>query len=286
MISCAAPDPNPRPPRFAVPEGAVDCHAHIFGPAGRYPYATERSYTPPDAPLSAYRRLLKTLGVARGVLVQPSVYGFDNSCLVDGLREAGPDFRGVAVVDPRCDDAELRRLHAMGVRGLRFNAVFGGDSALAGVRALAARVKGLGWHVQLFINVARFRGLSEFVRSIDAPVIVDHMGHAPAGKGVEHPGFREFVGLLRDQACWVKLSGAYRLLGEPGTRYGDVTPFARALVEAAPARCVWATDWPHPQIPVPMPNDGDLMDLLADWVQDEGLRRCILVDNPARLYGY
>jgi len=286
MTFCAPPDPDPHSPRFAVPEGAVDCHAHIFGPESRYPYAGERSYTPPDAPLAAYRRLLKTLGVARGVLVQPSVYSFDNSCLLDGLREAGPDFHGAAVVDPGCADAELHRLHAAGVRGLRFNVVFGGNAALQGARALAARIAGLGWHVQLLIDVSIFPGLSALVRSIAVPVIVDHMGHVPVGKGVGHPGFQELIGLMRDQACWAKLSAPYRLLGEAGAGYADVVPFAQALVEAAPARCLWATDWPHPQIPVAMPNDGDLMDLLADWVPDAGLRRQILVHNPTRLYGF
>jgi predicted TIM-barrel fold metal-dependent hydrolase len=236
--------------------------------------------------LSEYRRLLKTLGIARGVLVQPSVYGFDNSRLVDALREAGPGFRGVAVVDPRCDDAELDRLHAVGVRGLRFNAVFGGERALSSVRALSTRIKHRGWHVQLFVDTSTFKGLSEFVRNIDAPVVIDHMGHVSVGKSVQDPGFQELVGLVRDRACWVKLSGAYRLLSEPGARYADVGPFARALILAAPTRCLWATDWPHPQIPVAMPNDGDLMDLLADWVPDRELRRSILVENPARLYGF
>lgn len=286
MKLCAPADPNPRPPRFAVPYGAVDCHAHVFGPASRYPYSKDRSYTPPDSSLSQYRQLLNTLGLTRGVLVQPSVYGVDNSCLVDNLLAAGPDFCGVAVVDPQCDDGELHRLAAAGVRGLRFNAVFGGGAALEGVRALAARVKALGWHVELLVDVSNFQGLSELVRNIAVPVVLDHMGHAPVSKGVADNGFQELLGLIRDQACWVKLSGAYRLLGEPGAGYEDVGAFARALVSAAPTRCVWATDWPHPQIPVPMPNDGDLMDLLLDWVPDDGLRRQVLVDNPARLYGF
>jgi predicted TIM-barrel fold metal-dependent hydrolase len=284
--SCAQADPNPRTPRFNVPNDAVDCHAHIFGPTGQYPYAKGRAYTPPDASLSDYLHVLDTIGVRRGVLVQPSVYGFDNSCLVDALAKAGRDFRGVVVVDPRCGDDELDRLHALGVRGVRFNVLFGGGAALDQAWELGRRIRRLGWHIQLLLNASAFDGLCAFVRDSPVPVVIDHMGHVPAHLGVENKGFQALLAVLRERNCWVKLSASYRLTNMNHPPYSDVAPLAKALVDASPDRCVWGTDWPHPQIAVPMPNDGNLMDHLLDWIPDEEIRRCVLVDNPARLYDF
>lgn len=286
LSSCAPADPNPRTPRFSVPDNAVDCHAHIFGPVERYPYAPSRSYTPPDASLSDYQRVLGILGVKRGVLVQPSVYGFDNTCLVDALAKAGPDFRGVAVVHPRCGDVELDRLHALGVRGLRFNVLFGGGAALNEAWELGRRIRRLGWHIQLLLDVSVFDGFSAMVGDSPVPVVIDHMGHIPADLGTESAGFQTLLALLRERRCWVKLSAPYRLTRMSHPPYSDIVPLAKALVGAAPDQCVWGTDWPHPQIAVPMPNDGDLMDHLPDWIPDEETRRRVLVDNPARLYGF
>jgi len=283
---CAGPDPNPRPPRFAVPDGAVDCHAHICGPVKRYPFAKDRIYTPPDALLSDYLQVLRTLGVTRGVLVQPSGYGFDNSCLVDALAEAGPNFRGIAVVDPQCSDEDLDQLHAVGVRGLRFNVLFGGGAKIELVPAMARRIQRLGWHVQLLIDVSRFQGLYDLVQSIPVPVVVDHMGHVPVDVGVTDHGFQTLLALLAKRRCWVKLSGSYRMTRLSKNPYADVNEFAQALVRVAPNQCLWASDWPHPQIPVPLPNDGDLMDQLADWIPVEHLRKQVLVENPTRLYGF
>lgn len=283
---CAPADPNPRAPRFAVPDNAVDCHAHIFGPSERYPYAKYRTYTPPEASLSDYRRVLDTLGIKRGVLVQPSVYGFDNSCLVDALAKAGPEFRGVAVLDPRCSDDDLDRLHALGVRGVRFNVLFGGGAALDRAWEIGRRIQRLGWHIQLLLNVSAFHGLSAFIRNSPVPVVIDHMGHSPARLGIGHAGFQTLLTLLRERNCWVKLSAPYRLTSMSHPPYSDVAPLAKALVEAGPDRCVWGTDWPHPQISVPMPNDGELMDHLLDWIPDAGLRQRVFVDNPTCLYDF
>lgn len=283
---CAGPDPAPRAPRFAMPPLACDTHAHVFGPAERYPYRPNRSYTPPDATFAQYRALLSTLGVERGVLVQPSVYGTDNRLLADTLRGAGPNFRGIAVLDATASDAELEALNALGVRGLRCNLLFRGGVAFADVEALARRIAPLGWHLQFLLDVSRFEDLERRLSSLPVDSVIDHMGHLPAGEGPTHPGFQALLSLLRQGRTWVKLSGSYRLTGQAVTPYGDVAPLARALIEAAPDRCVWATDWPHPQIPVAMPNDGDLLDQLADWIPDVETRRLILVDNPARLYGF
>lgn len=283
---CAGPDPAPRAPRFAVPPLACDTHAHVFGPAERYPYTPNRSYTPPDATFAQYRALLSTLGVERGVLVQPSVYGTDNRLLADTLRNAGPNFRGIAVLDASASDAELEALNALGVRGLRCNLLFRGGVAFADVEALARRVAPLGWHLQFLLDVSQFEKLEERLSALPVDSVIDHMGHLPAADGPKHPGFRALLSLLRQGRTWVKLSGSYRVTGQAAPPYGDVVALARALIKAAPDRCVWATDWPHPQIPVAMPNDGDLMDQLADWAPDAETRRAILVDNPARLYGF
>lgn len=286
LTLCAPADPNPRPPRSRVPDNAVDCHAHIFGPTEKYPYASDRTYTPSGASLSDYLRVLRIIGVRRGVLVQPSVYGFDNSCLADTLTKAGRDFRGVAVVDPRCGNDELDRWHALGVRGVRFNVLFGGGAALDEAWKLGQRIKRLGWHIQLLANVSAFPGLYAFVRDSPVPVVIDHMGHSPARLGIEHPGFQMLLALLRERSCWVKLSAPYRLTSISHPPYSDIAPLAKALVEAGPDRCVWGTDWPHPQIAVPMPNDGELMDHLLDWIPDAEVRNRVLVDNPVRLYDF
>lgn len=283
---CAAPDPAPRAPRFAMPPLACDTHAHVFGPASRYPYTPNRSYTPPDASFAQYKALLRALGAERGVLVQPSVYGTDNSLMADTLRDAGPNFRGVAVLDDKASDAELEALHAVGVRGVRCNLLFRGGVDFAAVEALARRIAPLGWHLQFLLDVTRFEDLERKLSALPVDSVVDHMGHFAVAEGVGHPGFQALLSLLRGGRSWVKLSGSYRLTGLQHPPYRDVTPIARALVEAAPDRCVWATDWPHPQFHIPMPNDGDLLDQLPDWVPDEALRRRILVDNPARLYDF
>ena len=230
--------------------------------------------------------LLDILGFKRGVLVQPSVYGFDNNCLVDALAKAGPDFRGVAVLDPRCGDDELDRLHSLGVRGVRFNILFGGGAALDQAWELGRRIRRLGWHIQLLLNVSAFHDLHAQVRGSPVPVVIDHMGHIPAQLGVEDTGFQTLLTLLRERSCWVKLSASYRLTSMSHPPYSDVAPLAKALVDAGPDHCVWGTDWPHPQIAVPMPNDGDLMDHLLDWIPNEEIRRRVLVDNPARLYNF
>ena len=283
---CAGPDPQPRQPRLAVPSLACDTHAHVFGPTTRYAYTPDRSYTPPDAPLAAYRHMLATLGLGRGVLVQPSVYGTDNRLLCDSLAAGGSDLRGVAVVDAEIGDDALEDLHRLGVRGLRMNLLFKGGVPFALAETLAARVRPLGWHLQLLIDVSVFGDLRTRLSRLPVDVVVDHMGHLPAALGIDHPGFQALLALVRDGRCWVKLSGAYRLTGERLPPYNDVTPFARALVATAPERMLWGSDWPHPMIRLPMPNDGELLDLLADWVPEEDTRRRILVDNPARLYDF
>lgn len=284
--ACPPPDPDPAgPTRYAVPPGAVDSHAHVIGSPDRYPLVGQRSYTPPPAPPDAYLRMLDRTGMTFGVLVQVSVHGADNRLLVETLRANPGRLRGVAVVGPDVTDAELRDLHAAGVRGLRLNVLFGGGVGFGAAEALAARVASLGWHLQLLLDARTLPELAPRLERLPVPVVVDHMGHMPTEAGLGHPGFRTLLRLARDAGAWVKLSGAFRVSAE-GPPHADTVPFARALIAAAPERCVWGSDWPHVALRAPMPRIGDLLDLLADWAPDERARRAILVDNPAELYGF
>lgn len=286
---CAAADPNPRPPGFEMPPGATDCHAHVFGPADRYGYVPERNYTPPDATVAAYRSLHATLGIERGVLVQPSVYGTDNEAMLDALaslRGAGLDYRGVAVVDGGVADAELDRLSAAGVCGVRMNLLFGGGVGWSAARGMARRLAERGWHLQCLIDVSQYEDLEARLAQIPVPVVIDHMGHVAADRALSTPGFQVLLRQVGSGKCWIKLSGSYRITRQSTPPYTDVTPIAEALIRANPERMVWGSDWPHPHIAIPMPNDGDLLDMLPIWAPEAELRRRILVDNPARLYGF
>lgn len=288
---CAPPDFAPRRPRLAFPPLACDCHAHILGPASRFAYSPRRVYTPPDCLLPDYRALLAALGVERAVLVQPSVYGADNTVLVQALREAGPAMRGVAVVDWDADEAALESLHAAGVRGARVNVVDvppgqgRGELPAARLRELARRVAPLGWHLELLLHVDEFPDLERDLADLSVEVVFGHLGYMPTARGLQAPGFRALLRLLAAGRGWVKLTGPYRISAQ-ALPHRDVVPFAHALLGAAPGRVLWGSDWPHVMVKGPMPNDGDLADLLPDWIPDEAARRAVLVDNPARLYGF
>lgn len=284
-----AADPFPTAPQFKMPAKACDTHAHVFGPQCRYDYTANRSYTPPDAPVGAYLHLHSKLGIERGVLVQPSVYGTDNQLQLDSLNylnSLGKEYKGVAVVDADVSDNELDRLAAAGHCGVRMNLLFKGGIQWPDVERLAARLADRQWHLQFLVDVSDFEQLERRIRALPLPVVIDHMGHMTCNKGLQHQGFQSLQRLLADGQCWVKLSGAYRITSQQQPPYSDVQPFAQALIEANNEQCVWGSDWPHPHFSIPMPNDGALLDLLADWAPDEQLRNRILVDNPARLYGF
>jgi predicted TIM-barrel fold metal-dependent hydrolase len=284
------PCPGPRAvtsrPSWRAPPGATDCHCHVFGPYDRYPLSPGRSYTPPEASVAQYLEVLGTIGLSRTVIVQPSVYGTDNAVTLDAVDAIGPHrARAVVVVDEGSGAAELAAMAARGARGVRFNAVSGNGAPLEQLEWLAERIAPLGWHVQLYTHASVLPELEPVLRRLPVPVVVDHMGGVKAAAGgVEHPGFRSLLRLLENGA-WVKLSGYRASAGPP---YADVAPMARALLQAAPERCVWGTDWPHPSLhdPAEVPDDGELLDALGRWVPDEAARRAVLVDNPARLYGF
>lgn len=283
---CQGPDPSPRIPRISVPAGACDTHAHVFGPADKYALNEDRTYTPPDATLATYQRLLRILGVERAVLVQPSVYGTDNSAMLDALAEAGKNYRGIAVVDIGVSEKQLKALHKAGVRGIRVNLLYKGGVSLAILNRLANKIKDLGWHVQLLVDVSDCPEFWRIADSLPVDLVIDHMGHMPAQKGVDDPGFQGLLSLVREGRAWVKLAAPYRTTARGDIPYSDVAGLANALIEAGPDRVIWASDWPHPHVQIAMPNDGDLVDMLAEWAPDEDLRQQILVDNPAKLYGF
>lgn len=283
---CQGPDPEPRTPMIAVPPGACDTHFHVIGPQAEHPFVASRSFTPPDAPLSALLRMHAALGVERGVFVQVSVHGTDNAALMGALRKTGEAYRGVAVVDDNVTDATLEEMHAAGVRGLRINILFGGGVGMELLPRLADRIKDLGWHIQLLIDVSAYPDFARDMDGLPVPIVVDHMGHMSTAVGVENPGFQGMLALVREGRCWVKMSGPFRTAVENRWPWPDVAPFGQALVAANPDRLVWGTDWPHVAVPGTMPNPGELMDVLADWAPDEAVRQKILVDNPAALYGF
>lgn len=286
---CAAPDPQPRAPHFKLPPLSCDTHAHICGPGAHYPYAPERIYTPPDALLPAYRHLLDTLGLSRAVLVQPSVYGTDNTAMLAALATDPARLRAVAVIAADTPFAELERMHALGVRGVRCNIVDvkegRGRLPMAMLHALASRIAPLGWHLEFLLHVDEFPDLDVLLQDFPVAVVFGHLGYMRADQGLRAPGYQALLRLLETGRAWVKLTGPYRI-STGALPYADVAPYAHALLERAPRQVVWGSDWPHVMVKGAMPNDGDLCDLLAAWVPDAGQRAQVLVDNPARLYGF
>jgi predicted TIM-barrel fold metal-dependent hydrolase len=267
------------------PAGACDCHAHVFGPESEYPYAPNAAYRFPVSSLADWERMHAAIGVTRGVLVQPSVYGTDNRCMTDALKQRPATLRGVAVVEPDVSDGELRALNEAGVRGIRINIA----SPTEGLRldhaaALAARIAPLDWHLQFFFRPEQAEALLAVLDTLPVPCVIDHFGHVKASEGTQSPGFRTLLKMARLDHVWFKLMGTYRVSTQ-GPTWPDVVPLAQALIAATPDRCVWATDWPHPNAR-PVPNCGDLADCVAQWTSDPAQQEKILVSNPARLYGF
>ena len=285
----AAPDPNPVKPRFVAPPLACDAHCHVFGPGDRFPYAAGRRYTPPDAPKERLRALHEHLGLARAVLVQASCHGTDNRAMLDAIAwarrfEPGGAWRGVAMVGKDVTDRELESLAEGGVRGVRFNFVahLGGTPDLEAFDRVTGRIAALGWHVVLHLDAEDIVEHRERIERLKVPFVIDHMGRVKAEHGPGQKPFRMLLELMKNERAWVKVSGPERI-ASGGRPFHDAVPFARALIEAAPDRVLWGTDFPHPNVRV-MPNDGELVDLLPLVCPDEASRRKLLVDNPARLY--
>jgi D-galactarolactone isomerase len=273
------------PPRLAAPADATDCHHHIYD--SRFPMAPQAVVKPADATLADYRLLQRRLGTTRNVIVQPSTYGVDNRCLLDALAQCGARARGVAVVDTSVTDAELRHLHAAGVRGIRFNLAQAGTTTLEMIEPLAPRVHDLGWHIQVNMASAGILAARDLWGRLPCPVVFDHLAHVQEPDASADPAFAVVSSLLQTGRAWMKLSGAYQASKVGPPTYADRTLVAQAYVREAPERLVWGSDWPHPtERANAKPDDAVLFDLLLAWAPDEATRTRILVANPADLYGF
>jgi predicted TIM-barrel fold metal-dependent hydrolase len=282
----APPDPHTRTPKFQPPPLACDAHCHVFGPAAEFPYVPDAPYHPPDAPFEGLRKLHGMLGIERAVIVHASCHGADMRVTLDAIARSKGRYRGTAIIDESYGDREFQRMHEGGIRGVRFNFVkhLGGRPDLGLFRKTVARVKSMGWHLILHLDSTDLVELrSEFMK-LPVPMVIDHMGRVKAGDGLEQQAFKTLLEFMKNENCWVKVCGAERVSSK-GPPFSDALPFGRALIEAAPERILWGTDWPHPNVKH-MPNDGDLVDLFAQMAPEPALQHKILVDNPARLYGF
>jgi 2-pyrone-4,6-dicarboxylate lactonase len=295
MRYCMPPDPNTRKPSFTPPPNSCDTHFHIFGPPEHFPFAPTRQYTPPAAPLEHYLHVTAVIGISRGVVVQPSVHGLDNAVTLEAIKKSNGRFLGVARIDDKTTKDELQRLRDAGIRGVRFNLLNRprGNVKLDVFDHAAERAAELGCSVDLHIDPKNLLEQEKRIRALPTAVVIDHMARVNPAEGLEQPAFQLLVDLLKDQKFWVKVTGADKLCRSDvhsyfGLAFVDVIPFARALIAAAPNRIIWGTDWPHSNnfAPGKTPNDGDLLELLAQFAPDEATRRKILVDNPAALYGF
>ena len=269
-------------PQFKVPPNAADCHHHIYD--GRFPIAPQAVLKPAEATVADYRLLQQRLGTVRNVVVQPSTYGTDNRCMLDALAQFGPQARGIAVVDTEVTDAELHRLQAAGVRGIRFNLAQGGTTTIDMVAPLARRVQDLGWHIQVNMPADGIPAAAGIWRGLPCPIVFDHLAHVPTADSSD-AAFALVSDLLQKGKAWVKLSGAYQETKVGPPTYADRSKVARAYVKEAPERLVWGSDWPHPTEKV-KPDDAILLDLMLAWVPDEAVRTRIFVANPVELYGF
>ena len=283
------PDPNPRKPRFTPPAGTCDTHFHVFGPPHLFPYVESRRYTPPAAPIEHFLGMAAVVGIARGIMVQPQVHCWDSASTLDAIAKGEGRLRGMIHANPDFTEADHRKLHQGGVRGVRFNCVErnGGGFDERRLNQVVGRVQALGWPVDLHIEADFLERHAELVRRIPLPVIIDHFGNVSARTGKTGPAFKILMDLMGEGHVWLKISGADRLMSRGG-RYEEIVPLARDLIARAPERIIWGTDWPHSNIfkHGEMPNDGDLMSMMLDFAPDETVRRKILVDNPARLFGF
>ncbi len=275
------------PAKTKAPPNAADCHHHIY--SSRFKVDPNATLRPGDASVADYRLLQKRIGTSRNVIVQPSTYGIYNDGLIEALSECGPSARGVAVVNASVTDAELRRLDAARVRGVRFNlATAGGATSMEMLEPVAKRIAPMGWHVQFNMSAEMTLAAKDVLDRLPCQIVFDHLAHIPQPAGASHPAFAVVAELMQKGKAWVKLSGAYQDTAVGPPTYADTIPLAQAYVKAAPERLVWGSDWPHPseQRKPTLPDDAVLFDLLAQWVPDEAVRNRILVDNPSKLYGF
>ncbi len=288
--ACLPPDRHPRKPRLALPKGAVDTHVHVF--AAGYKLSPDRGYDPPESTLADLKHLHATLGIDRVVFTQPSVYGTDNSAILDGMAALNAEIpgraRAVVAITLDIRDDELAQLDARGVRGVRLNTDNKGGMpiAMSAIPELAARIAPFHWHIEFLFPGKDIIALIPTLAAVRVPISIAHFAYQPATVGVHAPGFKALIELMRRGNTWMKISGANRVSATDLPPYDDVKPMAEALIEAAPDRIMWGTDWPHPNKYVVNPNDADLVEAFGDWVTDETMRRRIMVDTPAAFYRF
>lgn len=283
----AGPDPATKTPVFKLPRGTVDTHTHIFGPASRYPFAADRTYSAPEAPLSMFREVHAKIGCDRAVIVNATIHGTDNRVVTDAIAQYPDQYKGIAVVAPSISDADLDALDKAGMRGCRFAFLkrLGGVKDLAGFNRLAHRAGEIGWVIDVYLDPGSVPDFTPLLTALPTNYVIDHMATVAAAKGVDDPAFQALLELQRrDQKCWVKITGLERA-SAAGKPFHDAVPFAKALIDNAPDRVLWGTDWPHPNVKV-MPNDGEIVDLIPLYAPDAVVQHKLLVDNPTRLFGF
>ena len=270
-------------PKLVVPPLACDCHMHVYD--DRFSVLPSAPFKPPHAPVGAYQAVQRELGLQRVIVVQPIGYGFDNTCTLESMAALGPNARGVVIVPPDVADAELQRLHELGVRGVRFMLLPGGPLGWDALEPMAARIAPLGWNINLQLDGRTLPDHEAVLRRLPCPLVIDHNGKFLEPVAPEHASFRALLGLLDTGRCWVKLSAPYETSKVGPPLYDDVSALSKAMVRANPQRCLWASNWPHPNQKT-LPESAAMLDLLLEWADDDATRRLILADNPAALYGY
>jgi 2-pyrone-4,6-dicarboxylate lactonase len=284
----SAPKPsflaNPSKPQLRLPRGACDVHFHVFGPQARFALSPSRSFTPADAPKEKLFALHEHLGIDRGVVVQSAAHGFDNSAAADLIAARKNDYVGVALLPVDVSPSEIKRLHEQGFRGVRFNYMkhLGEGTPIDQVISFSKKLADLGWHLQIHMDSSLIAQMAPALKRSAVPIVIDHMGRVDASLGLGQPPFRELTRLLNDKNIWVKVSGSERA-SRQASPWKDALPFARKLVEEFPERTLWGTDWPHPNLKE-IPDDGVMVDNLAEIAPSEKQRQALLVDNPSRLY--
>ena len=287
---CLPPDRNPRQPGVNLPKGSIDTHVHVFEPG--YALSPDRGYNPPYSTLADLKHLHAMLGVERVVFTQPSVYGTDNSAILNAMAALNAETpnraRAVVAITMDIRDDELAALNAAGVRGVRLNTDNKGGMPIGfdQIGELEARIRPFGWHIEWLFPGKDIVELMPVFTALKVPMSIGHFAYQAATAGVAAPGFQALLELMRRGNTWMKISGANRVSATDLPPYDDVKPMARALIEAAPERIMWGTDWPHPNKYLANPNDGDLVDAFGDWVPDQAMRRKIMVDTPAAFYRF
>ena len=284
--TCMPPDRNTKIPVYKTMENACDAHCHVFGPRELFPYSEKATYWPPDTPESLLREMHDKIGITRAVLVQASCHGIDNSAMIDAIQNNPKRYKGVCIADGSFTSEDFVYLDNNGVKGARFNFVthLGGAPDLEMMESVIKKIIPLKWHLVIHVNAEDIVKYADFFAKFDLPIVVDHMGRVPTDKGIEQEAYKILCDFMKKPNWWVKISGSERIANKPP--FYDAIVYAQGLVAIAPDRILWGTDYPHPNIKEHMPNDADLLDLFPLMVPDINLQKKILVDNPAKLYGW